>query len=147
LIRIRESIAFSKARDFATDFWRTLYTLLDVCFTGVLCAMKTNQNDTKRSRLTDQIEIIRDNPEQTRERGGPPLDDEANPLHALKELAEKLEALEELPLAGSLGRATAGGSDTSDKATRHGYMNEVDQYLELFQKQSTVLRRLLQKLN
>ncbi|MFN4894905.1 MAG: hypothetical protein ACK5HO_03895 [Pseudomonadota bacterium] len=24
LIRIRESIAFSKTRDFATDFWRTL---------------------------------------------------------------------------------------------------------------------------
>jgi hypothetical protein len=25
LIRIRELIAFSKGKDFATDFWRTLY--------------------------------------------------------------------------------------------------------------------------
>ena len=109
--------------------------------------MKTNQNDTKRSRLTDQIEIIRDNPEPTRERGGPLLDDETNPLHALKELAEKLEALGELPLAGASGRPLAEDSESADKAIRQGYMHEVDQYLELFQKQSTVLRRLLQKLN
>lgn len=123
------------------------YTPLDVCFTGVREEMKTNQNHSKPSRLTDQIEIIRDSPEPQQERGGPFLDDEANPLHALKELAEKLEALEELPLASTSGQTAAAHSNSADTATRQGYMHEVDQYLELFQKQSTVLRRLLQKLN
>jgi hypothetical protein len=109
--------------------------------------MKTNQNHTKPSRLTAQIEIIRDSPEPTQECGGTLLDDKTNPLHALKELAEKLEALEELPFASSSGRTATAHSHSADTATRQGYMHEVDQYLELFQKQSAVLRRLLQKLN
>jgi hypothetical protein len=32
LIRIRESIAFSKSLDLATDLWRTLYSVVLACF-------------------------------------------------------------------------------------------------------------------
>jgi Zn-finger domain-containing protein len=109
--------------------------------------MKTAQSQTKKSRLNDQIEIIRDNPEQKKDPGSPILDDESNPLHALQELAEKLEALEDLPFSSASRTSPTPDSETSDKAARKGYMHEVDHYLDLFQKQSSVLRRLLQKLN
>jgi hypothetical protein len=104
------------------------------------------QSRQKSSRLNDQIEIIREDRRPREEPTPTPLIDENNPLHALKQLVEKLEALEELPLqSGSTSDTDSSAGEGNARA--RSYLSEVDHYLNLFQKQSAVLRKLSSKLN
>jgi len=105
--------------------------------------MKVDRSQIKVSSLHDQIEIIRDTPTTEDDLTPPILQDSDNPLHALAELVEKLESLEELTLANPNSRPTPSEKNNS----RQSYMSQVDHYLTLFQKQSAVLRKIATKLN
>ena len=108
--------------------------------------MKIERGQSKASALTEQIEIIRDTPPQSDGHSSPTLQDEHNPLHALAELVEKLEALEDLSFRPDTQELELGDHAQSE-STRREYMSQVDHYLTLFQKQSAVLRKLSGKLN
>jgi len=109
--------------------------------------MKIERSGSKPSKLTEQIEIIRDRPGSSSDDSLPPSHDAENPLQALRELVERLEALEELSLRTPAGTSTPSENLRKEAQTRESYMSEVDHYLTLFQKQSAVLRRLSNKLN
>jgi hypothetical protein len=109
--------------------------------------MKIERSRGKPSKLNDQIEIIRDRPEPSLDDSLPSAQDTENPLHALAELVERLEAIEELSLR-TVPSHSAQPEVAQDAAhERQNYMSQVDHYLTLFQKQSAVLRRLSNKLN
>jgi hypothetical protein len=118
---------------------------LESCFASAKVSgiMKVDRSQIKVSSLHDQIEIIRDTPTTEDDLTPPILQDSDNPLHALAELVEKLESLEELTLANPNSRPTPSEKNNS----RQSYMSQVDHYLTLFQKQSAVLRKIATKLN
>jgi hypothetical protein len=105
----------------------------------------SDPNRSKNSGLTSQIEIIRDDPRPTEEMIAPPFDENANPLYMLAQLVEKLENLEDWPHSAKSDDER--GDSYSDSHQARGYLREVDHYLNLFQKQSQILRKLLTKLN
>jgi hypothetical protein len=99
----------------------------------------------KSSGLAGQIEIVRDIIRPAEEPAAPPFDEDANPLYALAQLVEKLEAQEDvLNNTDSSGELSARSVEDAPSRTS---LNEVEHYLNLFQKQSVVLRKLLTKLN
>jgi hypothetical protein len=109
--------------------------------------MKIERSGSKTSKLNEQVEIIRDRPTSSPEDSLPPLQDAENPLHALSELVERLEALEDLSLRTDNMRGEHPENLQDAASERQNYMSQVDRYLTLFQKQSAVLRRLSNKLN
>ncbi len=113
----------------------------------IVSTMKIERSRSKPSKLTDQIEIVRDRPGSSPDDSLPPAHDAENPLHALTELVERLEALEALSLRALAADAIQSDSTDEEAQTRQTYMSQVDHYLTLFQKQSAVLRRLSNKLN
>lgn len=103
--------------------------------------MSTHEEPEKRSKLVDQIEIevIRD-PMNSREDEGQPAYAAANPLTALEELVERLEELEQ-------AHATASTDSALNAAESSRSLFQMQRYLEQFQRQSMVLKRLLLKLH
>jgi hypothetical protein len=109
--------------------------------------MKIERSRSNPSKLNDQIEIIRDRPEPSLDDSLPTIQDTENPLHALTELVERLEALEEISLRSVSSHSAQPETPQEVTNERQNYMSQVDHYLTLFQKQSAVLRRLSTKLN
>jgi hypothetical protein len=99
----------------------------------------------KSSGLAGQIEIVRDEIRPAEDPTAPPFDEDANPLYALAQLVEKLEAHEDL--LSNTASSDNESSRSPNNSQGHGYTNEVEHYVNLFQKQSIVLRKLLTKLN
>lgn len=103
--------------------------------------MSSQENSSKQPRLVDQIEIevIRD-PLTQPQGHQTPTSYEANPLHALEEIVERLEELER----------NAEGSETIDRNTsdqQRTALSDMERHLEQFQKQSAILKRVLMKLH
>ena len=115
-------------------------------YDGYLTDMKS-QGRPKGSSLTRQIEVIRDDGGTLDESLDPILgDQDDNPLQALAQLVEKLEALEELntktwsaPRGSSKTQSSEVGSSQSTRPAEN--------YFTLFHKQNIALRKLLSKLH
>ncbi len=103
--------------------------------------MSTHEEQEKRSKLVDQIEIevIRD-PMISREDEGQPAYAAANPLTALEELVERLEELEQ-------AHATNSTDSALNAAESSKSLSQMQRHLEQFQRQSMVLKRLMLKLH
>jgi hypothetical protein len=56
LIRIRESIAFPKSPDFATDFWRTLHSVVLACF-DLQTAVQENKNSADTGKHPGSLNL------------------------------------------------------------------------------------------
>lgn len=108
--------------------------------------MKVQREQLKPSNLNTQIEIIRDNKNTDKDPFPPPVSQGETALNALAELVERLESLEALSLVSSTSSVESEACN-SQKEDRERYMKDVHHYLNLFQKQSAVLRRLSSKLN
>lgn len=108
--------------------------------------MKVLQSHPKKSPLTTQIEVIREIEPAGQQTPPSPIDEENNPLHALTELVERLEALEHLPLIEKNSSEACGHTPAQD-GNHANSAAQVDQILRLFQKQNAILRRLASKLN
>jgi|GEM_PF-3450319 len=95
--------------------------------------------------LSDMIEIIRDpQPPAVPEISFPPDIDDSNPLYTLNLLVEKIESI--------VDKNTQ--PDESDIDTTSLYQHrtpsvstEIERYIELFQKQSAVLKKVMPKLH
>ena len=101
-----------------------------------------NQRDAEnRSRLIDQIEVevIRE-PRAPGEEESVSATYEANPLRALKELVERMENLER-----DVG--TQLQDDDSARTASSQAILDMQRHLEQFQRQSSILKRLLMKLH
>lgn len=101
-----------------------------------------SQGDSENcSRLIDQVEveIVRD-PHQPGGHDPAPTTHEANPLRALEEIVERLERLEEAMSVEP--EAEPAARDSSCEA-----ILDMQRHLEQFQRQSSVLKRLLMKLH
>lgn len=93
---------------------------------------KTNSSTSHNPGLHDLIEIIRDpQPPSSAEIALPSDSDDSNPFNALNQLVERLDAL----VCNQLG------------GEPRGTTTDIERYIELVQKQSAVLRRVLGKLN
>ena len=100
-------------------------------------------NSIKSLPLKDQIEIIREQSNTPAQPLTPPESDDSNPLNALNELVERLEAIENLSIS-NVGHEV---EDNSKKEGPESYLSQASHYLELFQKQSLVLKKIMTKLN
>jgi hypothetical protein len=107
--------------------------------------MKPPKSSSHVPTLSDLIEIIRD-PQQPSipDLSFPPDIDESNPLYTLNQLVEKLESIVD--------------EDAQDSALNPNRLNlhhqkldthssDLERYIELFQKQSAVLRKVMPKLH
>jgi hypothetical protein len=108
--------------------------------------MKPPKNSTLQApSLSDMIEIIRDpQPPSVPEVSFPPDIDDSNPLYMLNQLVEKIEAV--------VGIAVLPDEHTTDTANLfqsrfHSVASDIERYIELFQKQSAVLRKIMPKLH
>lgn len=107
--------------------------------------MKPPKSSSQVPTLSDLIEIIRD-PQHpsTPDLSFPPDIDESNPLYTLNQLVEKLESIAD----------EDSGADELSPTTSHllhqkfdTNTSDLERYIELFQKQSAVLRRVMPKLH
>jgi hypothetical protein len=108
-------------------------------------AMKTIKGSSQAPTLSDLIEIIRD-PQlpSTSERPHPTEAHDSDPLITLERLVEHLEQL----LDHEHKNEPTFQQQTSDLARRTDRCaSELDRYVELFQKQSSVMQRIMSKLN
>ena len=103
--------------------------------------MSTHEEQEKRSKLVDQIEIevIRDRKSSVEDEGQPAYA-VANPLTALEELVERLEELEQ-------AHATNSTDSALNAAESSKSLSQMQLHLEQFQRQSMVLKRLMLKLH
>jgi|GEM_PF-4573595 len=103
--------------------------------------MSTHEEQEKRSKLVDQIEIevIRDRKSSVEDEDQPAYA-VANPLTALEELVERLEELEQ-------AHATNSTDSALNAAESSKSLSQMQRHLEQFQRQSMVLKRLLLKLH
>jgi len=91
------------------------------------------------------IEIIRDpKPPAAPEVSFPPDLDDSNPLYMLSQLVEKLETI--------VDRDSPPDENTTDSANLYqnrfpSVASDIERYLELFQKQSAVLRKMMPRLH
>ena len=95
--------------------------------------------------LSDMIEIIRDpQPPATPEISFPPDTEDSNPLYMLNQLVEKIEALVEKD-----STPDENATDTANVYQNRfpGVTSEIERYIELFQKQSAVLRKVMPRLH
>jgi hypothetical protein len=107
--------------------------------------MKTIKGSSQAPTLSDLIEIIRD-PQlpSSSERSFPTETHDSDPLITLGKLVEQLEQVldnehnDEHPVKQQT-------NETPRRPVRCA--SEVERYIELFQKQSAVLRRVMSKLN
>lgn len=121
--------------------------------------MKNNKSSSQTPTLSDLIEIIRD-PQlpSTPEYSFPTEADESDPIYMLGQLVAQLERIienehsdkseiDESETAGleMIQQPTRQQSDEHSKRLHSG--SEIERYIELFQKQSAVLRRVMSKLN
>lgn len=103
--------------------------------------MAAPEDSEKRSKLIEQIEVeIIHEPQAQLQDDRAPTIYEANPLQALQELVERIEELER-GCKGSELRSS------DDEAESRRSISEMQRHLEQFQRQSTVLKRLLLKLH
>jgi hypothetical protein len=107
--------------------------------------MKPPRSSSQVPTLSDLIEIIRD-PQlpSTPDLSFPPEIDDSNPLYTLNQLVEKLEALvdEDAEVAHTQVKAPHFHQHKFDTHTQ-----DIERYIELFQKQSAVLRKVMPKLH
>lgn len=95
--------------------------------------------------LSDLIEIIRDpQPPAVPEISFPPDIDDSNPLYTLNQLVEKIESI-----VDGDGQSDEYAIDTANLYQNRfpGVAPEIERYIELFQKQSAVLRKIMPKLH
>lgn len=107
--------------------------------------MKAIKGSSQVPSLSDLIEIIRD-PQQpsSSDQSLPPEIDDSNPLYVLNQLVEKLDAI----IGDNQGeRATQADSGTQDTGRTNNPASDIECYIEIFQKQSAMLRKVMSKLN
>ena len=103
--------------------------------------MSVDKLVSRRSQLLSAIEVevsSEKNPKEVHVHGLHGLND-GDPLKALEELADKMDKLEVNP--------TAGPSSKVDRDEAAKAIFEMQQQLERFQRQSAILKRLLNKLH
>jgi hypothetical protein len=107
--------------------------------------MKPPKSSSHVPTLSDLIEIIRD-PQQpsTPDLSFPPDIDDSNPLYTLNQLVEKLESIVDED-------AQSGELNSNPLHLHHQkfdtHSSDLERYIELFQKQSAVLRKVMPKLH
>lgn len=111
--------------------------------------MERQKNSSQSPSLHDLIEIIREpQPAPASDSSFPtqlPAEiDESSPLYTLKQLADSLEAV--FADASERDEASLAPHDTHRPHSSTDLSN-LERHIELFQRQSAVLRRLMSKLN
>ena len=107
--------------------------------------MKPPKNSSHVPTLSDLIEIIRDPQHPTTpDVAFPPQIDESNPLYTLNQLVEKLESIVD-------ENAQDSELNPNSLHLHHHkldmHSSDLERYIELFQKQSAVLRKVMPKLH
>jgi hypothetical protein len=97
----------------------------------------------KTSTLTDSIEIIREpkDPNESKTQT-PSYPNDSNPISMLKTLVETIESL--IDYGSKKDRTT---DNLEDDTLPEHTTSDAERYIELFQKQNVILRKMMSKLN
>jgi hypothetical protein len=107
--------------------------------------MKPSKSSSHSTPLSDLIEIIRD-PQQpsTSDNSYPIESDDSNPLYTLGRLVEQLE---QMTNCGSKDDLRSDPIASKQASETNANTFDIERYIDLFQKQSAVLRKILPKLH
>jgi hypothetical protein len=107
--------------------------------------MKAIKSSSQVPSLSDLIEIIRD-PQQpsSSDQSLPPEIDDSNPFYALTQLVEKLESIIGDDSEQRTTQADLRVQDQEHATTR---ASDIECYIDIFQKQRAMLRKVMSKLN
>jgi hypothetical protein len=98
----------------------------------------------KPSKLIESIEIVREPKDKGEPKSQtPPEQPDSNPISMLKTLVETIESLIDY---GSKAKGTS-ESTQIEEIDHEQSSSDAERYIELFQKQSTIIKKMMSKLN
>jgi hypothetical protein len=98
----------------------------------------------KPSKLIESIEIVREPKDKGDPKSQPPPEPpDSDPISMLKTLVETIESLIDY---GSKAKGTSASTKT-EVIDNEQTSSDAEKYIELFQKQSTIIKKMMSKLN